>query len=92
MQTLSLSQPLLIKDKSVIGVLLPNTKASAAALEKFILELTKDEFDEWDKELSSPAARARYASIIADADSNDGWISGEKMFNDLRKARKESAI
>ncbi len=75
----TLTKPLLIKDEFVVGVLLPNTKTSVVALEEFILELNKDEFDEWDKKLSSPEARARYASIVADADANDDWIDGEEI-------------
>ena len=84
----TLSKPLFIKDKSVVGVLLPNTKDFSKALKDFIagLKLEK-EFREWDKELETPEARKRIKSIIADADANDGWIGGEEFFEDLKKSR-----
>jgi len=87
-----LSEPLLIKDKAIVGVFLPNTKKFTKALEEFIFKLSRDDFDEWDKELSSPEAQARYASIVADADANDGWVDGESFFTDLKKSRKGYSI
>lgn len=77
----SLSQPLFIKDKFVVGVLLPNTDEFANALKQFVVKLAKerDEFDKWVKELESPEAHARYDSIIADADANDGWIDAQDV-------------
>ncbi|MEA3295867.1 MAG: hypothetical protein U9Q27_01835 [Patescibacteria group bacterium] len=86
----SLSQPLFIRDKSVVGVLLPNTEESANALKQFManLKLDKKEFDKWVKEIESPEANARYDAIVADADANDGWVDGEEFFKNKKDAEK----
>lgn len=77
----SLPQPLFIQDKSVVGVLLPNTNEFANALKQFMVKLAKerDEFDKWIKELESPEAHARYNAIIADANANDGWVDAQDV-------------
>ncbi len=81
MHSLPLSKPLFIKDKSVVGVLLPNTSEFVEALKQFLsnLEIDKKEFNKWVKELESPKAHARYDAIIADADANDGWVEAKDV-------------
>ena len=81
MQPLPLSQPLLIKDKSVVGVLLPNTSEFIDVFKQFVsnLKFEKQELDKWIKEIESPEANARYDAIVADADANDGWVKAEDV-------------
>ena len=93
MNSLLLSKPLFIKDKSVVGILLPNTKESNKALKQFAagLELKeKKEFDKWVKELESSKAHSKYDSIVADADTNNGWVDGKDFFNKLKQSRSKA--